>query len=191
MLSRHLLSAILLVPGRAAARAQGVRLYAPGEAVDPHEVAHILDNTRPDRHAIKTRSLRIIDEAGAAAPSQVAAQVASQASASALSSPVQFGFDSAHILPAARARLDALAEGVRMLPPRQNVIIEGHTDGRESARCNELLSQRRAQSVKRYLVAVQGIDPACLKPVGLGMDLPLPGHDPRAPEYRRVQFRCE
>jgi len=39
------------------------------------------------------------------------------------------------------------------------VVIEGHTDATGSPRYNELLSQQRAQSVKRYLVAMHGIDP--------------------------------
>ena len=192
MLLRNLLSALALAMTVGCACAQGVRLYAPGESVDPNDVANILDQSQSQAGApaIKMRSLRVLDDAGAATSASAAA-TAILTRPSALALPVQFAFDSADILPAARAQLDALAEGVRRLPPTQYVIIEGHTDATGSPRYNELLSQRRAQSVKRYLVAMHGVDPGRLKAIGLGMHLPLPGLDPRASENRRVQFRGE
>jgi outer membrane protein OmpA-like peptidoglycan-associated protein len=113
------------------------------------------------------------------------------AGASVLSLPVQFAFDSAEILPAARAQLDALAEGVRMLPPTTRVVIEGHTDAAGRDDYNQQLSLRRAQSVKRYLVAAHGVEPDRLRAVGLGEYAPLVGLAPTAPENRRVQFRGE
>ena len=105
--------------------------------------------------------------------------------------PVQFAFDSAEILPSARSQLDALAEGIRMLPAVQAVVIEGHTDAIGSDAYNETLSLRRAYAVKSYLVASHRIDPTRLHAVGLGKFQPLPGRDPQAPENRRVQFRGE
>jgi len=56
---------------------------------------------------------------------------------------------------------------------------------------NEQLSQRRAQSVRRYLVSMHGIDAARLEAIGKGMTAPLPGLTPMAGENRRVQFRGE
>jgi OmpA-OmpF porin, OOP family len=103
---------------------------------------------------------------------------------------VQFAFDSADLLPNARPQLDALAEGIRLLPPTASVRIEGHTDAAGSDAYNDHLSRRRAESVKRYLVA-HGIDPSRLRAVGLGEQATLPGRDPQAPENRRVQFRGE
>ncbi len=111
--------------------------------------------------------------------------------ASVLSLPVQFAFDSAEILPSARAQLDALAEGVRLLPDSTRVVIEGHTDAAGSDDYNQQLSMRRAQSVKRYLAAVHGIDPSRLRAMGLGEYAPLVGMAPTAAENRRVQFRGE
>src|SRR5438034_4779343 len=96
-----------------------------------------------------------------------------------------------NILPAARPQLDALAAGIRLLPAAQAVRIEGHTDAAGSDRYNEQLSQKRAYSVKRYLVAMHGIDPERLHAVGLGEYAPLGGRDPYAAEQRRVQFRGE
>jgi outer membrane protein OmpA-like peptidoglycan-associated protein len=76
-----------------------------------------------------------------------------------------------------------------MLPANQKVVIEGHTDAVGTEPYNEELSQRRAQSVRRYLVATHGIEPTRLQAVGLGEHDPLPGRNPLAGENRRVQFR--
>jgi outer membrane protein OmpA-like peptidoglycan-associated protein len=204
MAPRSLLATLLLTLVAAAASAQEVRQYRAGDAVDPHEVAAILGQVPAP--AMKMRSIRLLDDGAAAgsapAPLLAAAAVpvaytatastdAARPTPSALSLPVQFGFDSADILPAARQQLDALADGIRLLPEAKSVVIEGHTDAVGSEQYNEQLSQRRAQAVKRYLVAIHRIDPARLHAVGMGEYAPLAGRDPFAPENRRVQFRGE
>ena len=190
-MTRFLPAAALLLSAAAAlaANAEEVKVFRGNDAVDPAEVAQILDRSTP----IKMRSLRLIDDtpsAALAATSVAAAAAASQAAApTALSVPVPFAFDSADILPAAKPQLDAIAAGIRMLPADQKVIVEGHTDAVGTEQYNEQLSQRRAQSVRRYLVAVHGIDASRLQAVGLGEHHPLPGRNPLAGENRRVQFR--
>jgi outer membrane protein OmpA-like peptidoglycan-associated protein len=172
------------------AHAGEIKVFRSSDAVDPTEVARILD-----RSPIKYRSLKLLDEepSGAVASTAAAAAVAAREAAgpSALSLPVQFAFDSADILPGAKGQLDAIAAGIRMLPATQKVVIEGHTDAVGTAQYNEGLSQRRAQSVRRYLMAVHGIDAARLQAVGLGESSPLPGRNPLAAENRRVQFHGE
>jgi outer membrane protein OmpA-like peptidoglycan-associated protein len=181
-------------------RAQEVRLYGAEDAVDPQDVAAILSAPRK----IKYRSLRLLDDApakqqvalagtGAADPAARTTDAAAPAAArtSALALPVQFAFNSAEILPGARRQLDALAKGIRLLPAERAVLIECHTDATGSQVYNEQLSLRRAQSVRRYLVAQYGIEPARLRAVGLGEYDPLPDRDPHASENRRVQFRGE
>jgi outer membrane protein OmpA-like peptidoglycan-associated protein len=191
-----------------ASLAQTVRVYGAAESVDPAEVAHILDTAPAPEPVIKMRSLRlldgaakgqspagraatVIDEPGAARVAYASGSSPEAARPSALALPVQFKFDSAEILPAARQQLDALAEGIRLLPAAKSVVVEGHTDAAGSAPYNEQLSQRRAASVKQYLVAMHGIDPARLKAVGMGQRGLLPSLDAYAPENRRVQFRGE
>jgi len=192
-MTRLLPAAALLLSAAAAlvANAEEVKVFRGSDTVDPSEVAQILERSTP----IKMRSLRLIDDtpSGAlAATSVAAAAAASQAAApTALSLPVPFAFDSADILPAAKPQLDAIAAGIRMLPADQKVIVEGHTDAVGTEPYNEQLSQRRAQSVRRYLVAVHGIDASRLQAVGLGEHQPLPGRNPLAGENRRVQFRGE
>ena len=203
MALRPLLAALLLAMGAGSALAQDLRLYRAGDAVNPREVAAIL--AQPGGAApLKMRSIRLLDDnaVSAAQPALLAAAEAAPVEAAgppatahiraaALALPVQFGFDSAEILPAAKPQLDALAEGILMLPALKSVVIEGHTDATGTDQYNELLSTRRAYAVKRYLVAAHRIDPARLRAVGLGDYAPLPGRDPYAAENRRVQFRGE
>jgi OmpA-OmpF porin, OOP family len=185
MSQRHFLIAILLLALLAgAAMAQDVRQYRADDTVNPREVADILGQPTQAEPAMKMRSIRLLD----GEPSPTKGQAARRTDA--LSLPVQFAFDSADIQPSARKQLDALAEGIRLLPETKAVQVQGHTDATGSEKYNELLSQRRAIAVKNYLVAA-GIDAARLHAVGKGQHAPLPGTDPYAAENRRVQFRGE
>ena len=188
MARRTFFAPLLLALAASSAMAQDVRLYGAGEAVDPREVARILDPSRPT----KMRSIRLLDDTPAAQAAQAGPTgEPARIRAAALALPVQFEFDSAEIAPSARPQLDALAEGIRMLPAIQAVVIEGHTDAIGAEAYNDQLSQRRAQAVKRYLVASHGIDAARLRAIGMGEHAPLQGRDPAASENRRVQFRGE
>jgi outer membrane protein OmpA-like peptidoglycan-associated protein len=166
------------------AGAQQVRLYGADEAVDPQDVAAILGAPKKP----KFRGLRLLDDN---APAQQALQSAGAAAEAtpALALPVQFAFNSAAIEPGARRQLDALAQGIRLLPPDRAVVIEGHTDAVGGEDYNDRLSQRRALAVRQYLVAQHGISAERLRAVGLGEHEPLAGREPDAPENRRVQFR--
>jgi outer membrane protein OmpA-like peptidoglycan-associated protein len=60
--------------------------------------------------------------------------------------------------------------------PDRSVLIEGHTDDVGSDESNFNLSQRRANSVKSYLVG-QGIESSRLSTSGLGEGSPVAGND--------------
>lgn len=179
MLHRLIAAPALLLALAAWAQAGEVKVFGQRDAVDPTEVARILERGKP----IKMRSIKLLDDGANAA--------AAEAVPSALSLPIQFKFDSAEILPEAREQLDAIAAGIRLLPPEQTVLIEGHTDSIGSERYNEQLSQRRAHAVRRFLIAEHRIDAVRLRAVGLGPSAPLPDRETTAPENRRVQFRGE
>ena len=121
--------------------------------------------------------------------SAAAPQAAETVAPGALSLPVQFDFDSASISSSAREQLDALAEGIKLLPPERLVVIEGHTDARGTDEYNHQLSMRRAAAVKQYLVEEHGIAAARLRDTGVGKRQPVPDADPFAAVNRRVQFR--
>lgn len=72
--------------------------------------------------------------------------------------------------------------------PDLQLRIEGHTDNSGPAFANLLLSQQRAASVKRYLVA-NGIDSSRIKTEGLGEDYPVASN--RSPAGRRRNRRIE
>ncbi len=158
-----------------AVQAQAVIHYREGERVEPEQVRQILDTPS----TVRTRSIRLLADA----PEQPAAE-----GAAALSLPVRFDFDSADILPSARPQLDALAEGIKLLAPGRNVVIEGHTDATGGDAYNLELSRQRAKAVKEYLVRVHGIEARRLRDVGVGKRSPIAGADPFGAENRRVQF---
>jgi outer membrane protein OmpA-like peptidoglycan-associated protein len=101
---------------------------------------------------------------------------------------VNFAFDSAELTSDARITLDRLGAALR--DPRLQAFsfqIAGHTDATGSAEYNQRLSERRAEAVRRYLVAQYGVAPARLSAVGYGKSRLL---DPARPEdgvNRRVQ----
>ena len=78
--------------------------------------------------------------------------------------------DKATLRPESETALDQL---VKLLNQNPNITIElsAHTDYRGSAAYNKNLSQRRAESVTRYLTA-HGIAPDRLTPVGYGKERP-------------------
>lgn len=164
--------------------AQSAIHYKAGQHVDPHEVANILGAA--PMAGMKTRSIRMLD---AGDKTQNAATVAAATAPTELSLPVQFAFNSADIESAARPQLDALAAGIKLLPPEHAVMIEGHTDAVGTHEYNQRLSQRRAQAVKQYLVRMHGINAARLRTAGVGEVQPINGSDPFASANRRVQFR--
>jgi outer membrane protein OmpA-like peptidoglycan-associated protein len=158
--------------------------YREGQRIDPQQVRKILSTDAPAPG--RTRSIRLLDGDAAASPLPGSEE---HAPASALSAPVQFEFDSTVILPEARGQLDAIAEGIKLLPPGRQVVIEGHTDAAGSDDSNQQLSRRRAAAVKQYLAQRHGIAPQRLREMGLGERQPIDGLDPFAPDNRRVQFR--
>ncbi len=102
---------------------------------------------------------------------------------------IRFAVNSADLLPEASRQLDELAAALRS--PRLSdapILIAGHTDASGSASANRQLSERRAISVKIYLVERHRLDPRRFRVAGHGSDrLKLP-FDPRNPVNRRVEI---
>lgn len=101
---------------------------------------------------------------------------------------VTFAFNSSELTSIATSRLD---EAVEMLKADTSVrvLVEGHTDSTGADAYNMDLSQRRAESVVRYLTA-NGIQMSRLSSVGRGESSPVADNDTdegRA-RNRRVDF---
>ncbi|HCB39849.1 MAG TPA: hypothetical protein DEP79_09160 [Gammaproteobacteria bacterium] len=58
-----------------------------------------------------------------------------------------------------------------------NVEIEGHTDSQGAAAYNKMLSQKRADAVKKHLVSVHGIAADRITAVGYGEENPVASND--------------
>ena len=70
----------------------------------------------------------------------------------ALSADVLFDFDKADLKPDARPSLDKVAKVLKSYP-KANATIEGHTDSKGDDKYNQKLSERRAESVRKFLSA--------------------------------------
>lgn len=101
---------------------------------------------------------------------------------------VYFDYKSAAVTPAATEVLNtlgsALADG-RLAGDK--FLIAGHTDARGGAASNLALSQRRAESVRAYLIETFKIDPNKLEAKGFGEAKLKNTAEPNADENRRVQ----
>jgi outer membrane protein OmpA-like peptidoglycan-associated protein len=111
-----------------------------------------------------------------------------------LDADVLFDFDKHDLKPAALDTLTKVA-GVLKEMGKAPATIEGHTDGKGSSDYNQKLSDRRASSVKDWLVKQGGIERARLSSKGFGMTRPVaPNTKPDGsddPEGRRKNRRVE
>ncbi|MAE93671.1 MAG: hypothetical protein CL910_03325 [Deltaproteobacteria bacterium] len=100
---------------------------------------------------------------------------------------VNFDFDKSAIRPDAAVILD---EAIRILADRSEVRlrVEGHTDWTGTDAYNQGLSERRASSVRDYLVA-HGIDAGRLTTAGFGESQPIATNETR--EGRALNRRVE
>lgn len=86
-----------------------------------------------------------------------------------LETVVYFGFDQSTLTPESRALLLAHAE--RLKGSSISVRLEGHADERGSREYNMALGERRANSVRDFLV-VQGVNASNLEVVSYGEERP-------------------
>ncbi|MEM9604264.1 MAG: OmpA family protein [Pseudomonadota bacterium] len=71
---------------------------------------------------------------------------------------VLFGFDSAVLTDAGKIELDLLISDMQQLDAIESVLVIGHTDSIGSTSYNQMLSERRAASVRDYIAANLSID---------------------------------
>ncbi len=88
---------------------------------------------------------------------------------------VNFEFDSARLLPSSERILDEAVE-ILQRHPNLRVEVQGHTDSVGSAQYNLGLSDRRAASVREYLIS-QGVNARNLTSRGYGQERPVASND--------------
>ena len=102
---------------------------------------------------------------------------------------VRFEINSAKLTEEATRQLDELGKALTAPQLAQSKIeINGHTDASGDAAYNKKLSQKRAESVKNYLVSVYRINPQRLTAVGWGEERLKNTSDPNAADNRRVEI---
>lgn len=103
---------------------------------------------------------------------------------------INFPFDSAELLSQNEPVLDALAVALRD-DPASTIRIEGHTSSEGEEDYNLALSDRRARAVAAAL-AVRGVAPERLDPLGIGEVRPIATNDDEAGRAmnRRVEIHC-
>jgi len=93
-----------------------------------------------------------------------------------LPADVLFDFDKSDIRPDAAKALTDLATIIRA-NPQGRTRLEGHTDSAGNDKYNQALSERRAESVKQWLVTNEKLDPAKMITRGGGKTKPIAPND--------------
>ena len=110
-------------------------------------------------------------------------------SAAAVNLNIPFEYNSSELKAEASAQLTQLKSALTKQSLRNDrFLVAGHTDAKGNPQYNKQLSLKRADSVKRYLVAA-GLDAGRLDTVGYGSEQPLAPDRPDDPANRRVEIR--
>lgn len=109
-----------------------------------------------------------------------------------LSLAIEFPINSATIPSSAYSTLDKAARALKQPGGDKYIFrVEGHTDPSGGNKVNIPLSQRRAESVRRYLIDRHGIEPGRLQAMGMGDVQPVASNltDAGRKRNRRVDIR--
>lgn len=101
---------------------------------------------------------------------------------------IYFDTGSDHIRPESAPTLKEIGEMLSQHPDLK-LTIEGHTDNTGSAASNQTLSEKRAASVRAYLVSNFSVDAGRLQAKGYGASKPAAPND--TPEGRQTNRRVE
>ncbi|MCM0080519.1 OmpA family protein [Geomonas sp. Red32] len=164
--------------------------------VNSYDVFEMVNNM-PETARLEEHMLSIIDEK-AMPSSEVREMLASALQPSEAVDPTELQFDmkvefdtgKANIRPEFMDNLNKIGIAMQKFP-KLHGVIEGHTDSVGSEQTNQRLSERRALSVKQYLVEKFGVEPARIQTEGFGSSRPVADNKTalgRA-QNRRIQGR--
>jgi len=102
---------------------------------------------------------------------------------------INFDYNSAELKPSAEPQLNNLGEALTSSDLKGTIVmLGGHTDAKGSDEYNQKLSERRAETVKRYLIDKYNIPATELVAAGYGEHGLKNPADPLAAENRRVEI---
>lgn len=159
----------------------GAVLIALGGTVIAQEAAPIFRGTPTESALIEAltpepRTRSIVPVPNAPPPKPAAASLL-----------ITFETNSAALTPRSKSTLDVVGRALNRDQLRDYKFrVEGHADPRGTHQHNLALSQARAESVREYLVANQGVEKSRLIPEGKGDREPVNRENIAAPENRRV-----
>lgn len=140
----------------------------------------------PDRPAI---ALATVDTSGAAIV------VPAMASDAMISQPVLFQHNSAFLTDQARDVLTVYCESIEKFETTtpaaktSTYVLIGHADASGDAQYNLILSRKRAEEARRFMVTSCGIPEAKLRAAGLGEERLFDSANPRSSTNRRVELQ--
>ena len=101
--------------------------------------------------------------------------------------PVYFGFDQYNLAAAERSKVKEVADFMQQ-SPKASVIIEGYCDWKGTPEYNKSLGDRRASTVKNYLVDL-GCDASRIEVISIGDEKSVPNASASESKAdRRAQF---
>ncbi len=188
---KHTLTGILLLTSlwHGFTQAQEVKMYSD-RAPSAEEMANILFS-KPAKMGLAAKSggikTRSISFGKPKLPEPPA--LAQTETKNAVGLPIKFGYNSAEILSESLPFLNEVGKMLSIAEySQEKLVVEGHTDAYGSENYNQFLSEKRANSVKTYLMKNFNIAANRLYVYGKGENQPLDGINPFASVNRRVQF---
>jgi len=165
------LASAALVLAFGASTARGEQQAGKPEASDAAAKA-ALKNAKVVDIAGTTRDIVGVTRGVEGALKDLGAKVTGQEIQIELSADVLFDFDSFALRPEAADPLRKVAEVLKSYP-RSPVVIEGHTDGKGTDQYNQTLSERRADSVKKWLAERGDVESGRMATRGWGKTRPV------------------
>jgi outer membrane protein OmpA-like peptidoglycan-associated protein len=152
-----------------------------GAAPKSDDLIKALTPGAPAVGQLQVRGLRLLNSGpGSAAPAAPAPAVALD---------IKFMLGSADLTEGAKQVVAQLAKAMNSDQlSKYNFRVEGHTDSTGRPDANMILSQKRAEAVKAYLVGNFGVAADRLTAVGRGQEEPLDAEHPASGVNRRVQI---
>jgi outer membrane protein OmpA-like peptidoglycan-associated protein len=175
--ARAAAEAVRLEAENARAQAEQARLDAEARAADAQRVAAQSEQEKAELRDRLREQLNVILETRETARGLIVNL-----------SDVLFDTASANLKPGAREKL-ARVSGILSSHPGLKLEVEGHTDSVGTDEYNQRLSERRAESVRTYLVQ-QRIEPSAVVTLGLGESQPVATNETAAgrQQNRRVEI---